>query len=111
MAKTVLIVEDNLLNMKLFSDLLRGAGYDVLQDPTGETAVSLVRQHRPGLVLMDVQLPGLFHERVGLIASRRQQFHADHERAAGERIRHPGFFGPRHRFGRRRAQLLPRPAD
>lgn len=57
MAKTVLIVEDNELNMKLFHDLLEAHGYSTLQTRTGLEALELVRMHRPDLVLMDIQLP------------------------------------------------------
>ena len=57
MAKTVLIVEDNELNMKLFNDLLEAHGYDTIQTRNGVEAVELARQHRPDLILMDIQLP------------------------------------------------------
>ena len=57
MAKTVLIVEDNELNMKLFHDLLDANGYRTLQTRSGIEALSLARQHRPHLILMDIQLP------------------------------------------------------
>jgi two-component system cell cycle response regulator DivK len=56
-AKTVLIVEDNELNMKLFHDLLDAHGYGTLQTRTGAEALRLARQHRPQLILMDIQLP------------------------------------------------------
>jgi two-component system cell cycle response regulator DivK len=55
--KTVLIVEDNELNMKLFHDLLEAHGYDTLQTKDGMEALKLARQHRPDLILMDIQLP------------------------------------------------------
>ena len=57
MAKTVLIVEDNELNMKLFNDLLEASGYRTLQTRNGFDAIELARQHRPDLILMDIQLP------------------------------------------------------
>ena len=57
MSKTVLIVEDNDLNMKLFHDLLEAHGYATLQTKDGMEALKLVRQHRPDLILMDIQLP------------------------------------------------------
>ncbi len=56
-AKTVLIVEDNELNMKLFRDLLEAHGYKTLQTRNGIEALSLARTHRPDLILMDIQLP------------------------------------------------------
>jgi two-component system cell cycle response regulator DivK len=55
--KTVLIVEDNELNMKLFNDLLEAQGYATLQTKDGREALKLAREHRPDLVLMDIELP------------------------------------------------------
>jgi len=55
--KTVLIVEDNELNMKLFHDLLEAHGYKTLQARTGPEALELASVHRPDLILMDIQLP------------------------------------------------------
>jgi len=57
MAKKVLIVEDNELNMKLFHDLLEAQGYDILETREGLQALSLAREHHPDLILMDIQLP------------------------------------------------------
>ena len=57
MSKKVLIVEDNELNMKLFHDLLDAQGYETLQTREGLQALALARQHRPDLILMDIQLP------------------------------------------------------
>src|SRR5579862_5241834 len=56
-AKKVLIVEDNDLNMKLFNDLLEAHGYFTLQTKDGVEALRMARQHRPDLILMDIQLP------------------------------------------------------
>jgi two-component system cell cycle response regulator DivK len=55
--KTILIVEDNDLNMKLFHDLLEAHGYRILQTKDGMESLKLARQHRPDLILMDIQLP------------------------------------------------------
>ena len=55
--KTVLIVEDNDLNMKLFHDLLEAHGYNTIQTKDGMEALSLAREHMPDLILMDIQLP------------------------------------------------------
>jgi len=57
MTKTILIVEDNELNMKLFHDLLDAHGYKTLQTRNGMEALALAREHRPDLILMDIQLP------------------------------------------------------
>ena len=56
-AKTVLIVEDNELNAKLFHDLLDAYGYKTLLTKNGMEALRLAREHRPNLILMDIQLP------------------------------------------------------
>ena len=55
--KKVLIVEDNELNMKLFNDLLVAHGYGTLLTKDGVEAIALAREHRPDLILMDIQLP------------------------------------------------------
>lgn len=55
--RSVLIVEDNELNMKLFNDLLVAHGYKTLQTRNGFDALELARKHRPDLILMDIQLP------------------------------------------------------
>ena len=55
--RTVLIVEDNELNMKLFHDLLDAHGYKTLQTRSGLEALAIARKHRPHLILMDIQLP------------------------------------------------------
>jgi two-component system cell cycle response regulator DivK len=57
MTKTVMIVEDNELNMKLFHDLLEAHGYHTVGTSSGMDALGLARQHRPDLILMDIQLP------------------------------------------------------
>ncbi len=55
--KTVLVVEDNELNMRLFCDLLDAFGFATLQCRDGAKAVELTRQHKPDLIVMDIQLP------------------------------------------------------
>lgn len=55
--KTVLIVEDNELNMKLFRDLLEIHGYQTLEARTGPEALNALKDNRPDLILMDIQLP------------------------------------------------------
>jgi two-component system, cell cycle response regulator DivK len=59
MAKTVLIVEDNELNMKLFHDLLEAQGYATLRTGEGLTAFKLAKAHKPDLIVMDIQLPAI----------------------------------------------------
>src|SRR5262249_37931137 len=57
MPKTVMIVEDNELNMKLFRDLLETHGYRTVGTRDGFKVPDLARKHRPDLILMDIQLP------------------------------------------------------
>ena len=56
-AKTILYVEDNELNRKMLRHLLRGTSYRLIEAPDGEAGVAMAREHRPDLILMDVQLP------------------------------------------------------
>jgi len=56
---TVLIVEDNEKNMKLARDILRAKGYAVLEAVNGLDGVRMALQHKPDLVLMDIQLPDI----------------------------------------------------
>jgi two-component system cell cycle response regulator DivK len=55
----ILVVEDNEKNMKLVRDVLQATGYRTLEAISAEDAIELARAHRPDLVLMDVQLPGI----------------------------------------------------
>ncbi len=55
----ILIVEDNPKNLKLLRDILRFRGYKTIEAETAEAGVSLAREQRPSLILMDVQLPGM----------------------------------------------------
>jgi len=57
MAKTVLVVEDNELNMKLFHDLLEAHGIGTVETRNGKEVLDLARKSRPDLILMDIQLP------------------------------------------------------
>ncbi len=59
MPKTILIVEDDEMSMKLENDLLQAHGYDTLQSVDGKDAIQLARDHHPDLIIMDIQLPGV----------------------------------------------------
>ncbi len=54
--KTVLVVEDNELSMKLFHDLLEALGYNILQTKDGMETLRLAREHKPDIILMDIML-------------------------------------------------------
>jgi two-component system, cell cycle response regulator DivK len=55
----ILIVEDNERNLKLVRDVLQVKGYRTIEAMTGEDGVKLATEHKPDLVLMDIQLPGI----------------------------------------------------
>ena len=75
MAK-VLIVEDNPANMTLAVFLLQSVGHTVLRATDAEAGLTLARDERPDLILMDIQLPGMDGlEATGLLK------HADTTRA------------------------------
>lgn len=57
MKRKILIVEDNELNLKLFRDLLDAHGYETFETKDGNEALSIARNLRPDLILMDIQLP------------------------------------------------------
>jgi two-component system cell cycle response regulator DivK len=66
-AKTILYVEDNELNRKIVRDLLRRTSYRLIEAPDGEAGIEMALAERPGLILMDVQLPRIS----GFEATRR----------------------------------------
>jgi len=57
--KTVLVIEDNEMNMKLVRELLKIGNYQVLEAVDAESGIQLAREHMPYLILMDIQLPGM----------------------------------------------------
>ena len=57
--KTILVIEDNAMNMKLMRAILKIGHYRVLEAPDAETGICLARENRPDVVLMDIQLPGM----------------------------------------------------
>jgi CheY-like chemotaxis protein len=96
--KRVLVVEDNVMNMKLLRDVLLATGYRTLEATTGGEAIQLAAEHAPDLVLMDVHLPDIdgvhalrrlrADERtaaIPVLALTAQAMHGDRERflAAG----------------------------
>jgi two-component system cell cycle response regulator DivK len=57
--RRILIVEDNPLNMKLFTAMIAAQGYEVLQATDGHRGLDIAQKQRPDLIIMDVQLPGI----------------------------------------------------
>ena len=64
--KTIVVIEDNELNMKLVRGLLSMGKYNIHEAGDAESGIELARQHLPDLILMDIQLPGMD----GLTATR-----------------------------------------
>jgi len=58
-SKTILIVEDNELNMTLWSDVLEAQGYALFKTAFGVEALAIAREHRPNLILLDIRLPDI----------------------------------------------------
>jgi two-component system cell cycle response regulator DivK len=71
--KTVLVVEDNELNLKLVYDVLEYHGYTVVTTRLGTAVLELAREHKPALILMDIQLPDIS----GLDATGHLKSHDD----------------------------------
>ncbi|MBY6127164.1 response regulator [Qipengyuania aquimaris] len=59
MAKRILVVEDNDLNRKLFCDVLKASGYEVVPVSDGSNVVATAKKFHPELVIMDIQLPNI----------------------------------------------------
>jgi CheY-like chemotaxis protein len=57
-APTIVVAEDNADQRALYVSILTGVGYRVMEAADGNEAVEIVRRERPGLVLMDVTMPG-----------------------------------------------------
>ena len=55
----ILIVDDNPVNLRLTTMLLEKEGYEVATAPDGESALRMLEQFNPRIILMDVQLPGI----------------------------------------------------
>jgi two-component system cell cycle response regulator DivK len=70
-AKKILVIEDNVTNMKLVHLLLSSAGHVVLKAECAEAGITLALEALPDLILMDIQLPGMD----GLQATRLLKAH------------------------------------
>ena len=55
----ILIVDDNATNLKLVAYLMKAHGYVVDTALDAESAIEAIRVHRPDVILMDIQLPGI----------------------------------------------------
>jgi CheY-like chemotaxis protein len=57
--RTILVIEDNAMNMKLIRALLGVGNYRVMEADDAETGIEMARRQSPDLILMDIQLPGM----------------------------------------------------
>ena len=57
--ETVLVIEDNEMNIELVECLLQIRGNQILKAGDAETGIEKARRHKPDLILMDIQLPGM----------------------------------------------------
>ena len=57
MSKRILMVEDTEDNRQIIRDLIESVGYDLIEAGDGEEGVAMAAQHKPDLILMDIQLP------------------------------------------------------
>jgi len=55
----ILVVEDNVKNRLFLKDILTYYGYEVLEAENGEEGIRLAAEHKPDLILMDIQMPGV----------------------------------------------------
>ena len=55
----ILIIEDDVLNMKLLKSILQLKNFAVLEAENAEVGFQLAREHKPDMILMDIQLPGM----------------------------------------------------
>jgi two-component system, cell cycle response regulator DivK len=59
MTKRILVIEDTEDNRQIIRDLLTSVGYELIEAVDGVEGVQMARSHRPDLILMDIQLPGI----------------------------------------------------
>jgi two-component system, cell cycle response regulator DivK len=57
MPKLILVIEDNERNLLLIRDILTYHHYEVIESKDGETGIKIAKERKPGLILMDIQLP------------------------------------------------------
>lgn len=59
MGPTILVIEDNPLNLELVRDLLTSAGMRVVEAQTGHEGLAATARENPALILLDIRLPGM----------------------------------------------------
>ncbi len=59
MSHSILVIDDNEVNLKLAQKILTVSGYEVMAAAWGEQAIEMACTHRPDLILLDIQLPDI----------------------------------------------------
>jgi two-component system, cell cycle response regulator DivK len=59
MSQRILVIEDQEDNRQILRDLLTNADFEVIEAVDGEAGLAAAAAHRPDLILMDIQLPGI----------------------------------------------------
>ena len=82
MSKRILVVEDTEDNRRILRDLLTNAGFEVIEAVDGEKGVAMAAEHRPDLILMDIQLPVIdgYEATRRIKANPELEGHSDHRR-------------------------------
>lgn len=57
--RTILIVDDEAVNLRFLEIILHKAGYKILKGIDGEEAICIAKEHKPDLIIMDVNMPGI----------------------------------------------------
>ncbi len=70
----VLIIEDNIMNLKLFSDTLRLKGYEVAVARNGIEALEILKTFIPDLILLDLYMPGMSGFRFANYISKENKY-------------------------------------
>ncbi len=68
--KKILVIEDNLTNMKLFRIILNANNYEIIEANDGQTGVDHARIYIPNLIIMDIQLPTINSKDATLILKK-----------------------------------------
>ncbi|HBX23234.1 MAG TPA: response regulator [Desulfotomaculum sp.] len=71
--KVILIVEDNIKNLRLVNDIMESQGHQTLQASSGYEGIELARRNKPDLIIMDIQMPDIDGIQVTRILKHEQE--------------------------------------